>query len=98
MGESEAEKQELINHAQGKAEEIVAAAKARVQSIQLISEQLAEDDGKNAAAFAGAEKYITAFGELAKTNNTLILPANAGDMGSMAAQAMAIYNQLRIKK
>ena len=37
-----------------------------------------------------AESYIEQFGALARTNNTLILPANAGDVGSMIALAMNV--------
>lgn len=96
--ESEAEKIELINKAQGQAEQVIAAAKARAQAIELISRKLSEDNGENAAAFAIAENYINAFGKLAKTTNTLILPSNTGDVSSMVAQAMTIYGQLHSKK
>lgn len=82
----EAEKQELINEALGQAEAVVAAGKARAQSIELVSQALCGENGQNAAALAVAEKYVGAFGELAKTNNTLILPANTGDVSSMVAQ------------
>ena len=41
-----------------------------------------------------AEQYISAFGELAKKGNTLIMPANAGDASSMIAQAMATYKSV----
>jgi hypothetical protein len=40
-----------------------------------------------------AEQYITKFGELAKTGNTLILPANVSDVGSMIAVAMSAIRQ-----
>jgi len=95
---SEAEKQELINEALGQAEAVVAAGKARAQSIELVSQALCGENGQNAAALAVAEKYVGAFGELAKTNNTLILPANTGDVSSMVAQAMTIYGQLQGRK
>ena len=36
-----------------------------------------------------AEQYIGQFGELAKKSNTLVLPANVADVGSMIALAMA---------
>jgi hypothetical protein len=42
--------------------------------------------GNNAAALTVAEQYVQAFGNLAKTSNTVILPANAGDAASMVAQ------------
>merc|ERR1719219_1351089 len=95
---SEAEKQELINAAQGTAQAVVAAGEARAQSIELVSQALCGENGQNAAALAVAEKYVGAFGELAKTNNTLILPANTGDVSSMVAQAMTIYGQLQGRK
>lgn len=92
---SEAEKQQMINEAQGAAEAVVAAGKARAQSIELVSKSLSEINGSNAASLAIAEKYVTAFQELARTNNTLILPSNTGDVSSMVAQALSIYNQLQ---
>ncbi|TRY67609.1 hypothetical protein TCAL_11140 [Tigriopus californicus] len=92
---SEAEKQELINAAHGAAEAVVAAGRARAESIALVAEALHHHNGHNAASLAVAEKYVTAFQALAKTNNTLILPANAGDVSNMVAQAMTIYNQVQ---
>jgi len=93
---SEAEKQELINAAQGAAEAVVAAGKARAQSIQMVSESLGKRNGQNAANLAVAEQYVEAFQHLARTNNTLILPANTGDVTSMVAQAMTIFKQLSV--
>lgn len=95
---SEAEKQELINAALGQAESLVAAGKARAQSIELVSKALTNENGQNAAALAVAEQYVGAFGNLARTNNTLILPANTGDVSGMVAQAMTIYGQLQGRK
>ena len=83
---SEAEKQQLINEALGQAEAVIAAGRARAQSIELVSKALTGENGQNAAALAVAEKYVGAFGELARTNNTLILPANTGDVSGMVAQ------------
>lgn len=94
--QSEAEKQQLINEAQGQAEAVIAAGNARAQSIELVSKALDEVNGSNAAALAVAEKYVSAFQELAKTNNTLILPSNTGDVSAMVAQAMGIYKQLAV--
>eukprot|EP00096_Caligus_rogercresseyi_P009583 TRINITY_DN3278_c0_g1_i4.p1 TRINITY_DN3278_c0_g1~~TRINITY_DN3278_c0_g1_i4.p1 ORF type:complete len:352 (-),score=79.70 TRINITY_DN3278_c0_g1_i4:95-1150(-) len=91
---SEAQKTELINAAQGSAQAVVAAGEARAKSIELIAESLKQRHGQNAASLAVAEKYVSAFGELAKTNNTLILPSNTGDVTHMVAQAMTIYKNL----
>ena len=51
-----------------------------------VSKALGQTNGSNAASLAVAEKYVTAFQELARTNNTLILPSNTGDVSSMVAQ------------
>ncbi len=93
---SEAEKQELINAAQGAAEAVIAAGRARAESIALVSESLCKKNGQNAASLAVAEKYVGAFENLARTNNTLILPANAGDVTGMVAQAMTVFKQLSV--
>jgi hypothetical protein len=37
-----------------------------------------------------AEQYVDRFGQLAKAGNTLILPANLSDVGSMIALAMNV--------
>ena len=42
--------------------------------------------GERAATLNVAEQYVNAFSNLAKTNNTVVLPANVGDAGSMVAQ------------
>jgi len=48
----------------------------------------------NAASLNVAELYVAAFQQLARTNNTLILPANCNDVTSMVSQAMATYQTL----
>ena len=41
-----------------------------------------------------AEQYVAAFKALAASGSTVVVPANTGDVGSMVAQAMAIYRQV----
>lgn len=41
-----------------------------------------------------AQNYIEAFSNLAKTNNTIILPANVGDVTTTVSSAVAIYQNL----
>jgi hypothetical protein len=40
-----------------------------------------------------AEDYIERFGQLAQETNTLVLPANVADVGSMLSLAMNIIKQ-----
>merc|ERR1712227_26994 len=91
---SEAFKAEQINKAQGEAEAVVALANARAEAISKVAAALGQKDGHNAVSISVAEQYIEAFGKLAKTNNTLLLPSNTGDVSSMVSQMMAIYKNL----
>lgn len=92
--QSEAKKQEQINNAEGEAKALFAVAEARAESIEIVANALRSQGGTNAAALSVAQQYITAFNKLAKTNNTLILPCNVGDVPQLVAQAMAIYKKV----
>jgi len=91
---SEAARAELVNKAEGEAEALLAVARARAQSLAVISEALSLPNGGNAASLAIAEQYVRAFQQLAKNTNTMLLPADTGNMSSMVAQAMAIYGNV----
>lgn len=52
------------------------------------SNYLFSQDSKHAASLTLAEQYVSAFNKLARTNNTLILPANAGDVSNLVAQVL----------
>jgi regulator of protease activity HflC (stomatin/prohibitin superfamily) len=87
---SEGEKQAAINTAQGEAEAIKAVATATAQAIQQVALAIQSPGGMDAVNLKVAEKYVEAFGNVAKQGNTLILPANLADMGGMVATAMSI--------
>ncbi|KAL1509881.1 hypothetical protein ABEB36_004552 [Hypothenemus hampei] len=89
---SEAERQEQINKATGEASAIIAVAEARAKGLQVVAEALQSELGSNAAALSIAEQYVGAFDNLARTNNTLILPANASDVSSIVTQALSVYS------
>lgn len=92
--DSEGQRESAINRATGDAQAILAKAKARSEAITMVSKALNQVEGSQAASLSVAEQYIGAFGNLAKTSNTVILPANAGDVSSMVAQAMAVYGSI----
>ncbi|CAH1112601.1 unnamed protein product [Psylliodes chrysocephalus] len=91
---SEADRQEQINKAAGEAAAILAVAEARSGGLKLVAEALQKDLGPNAASLSIAEQYVSAFNKLARTNNTLILPANTGDVSNLVSQAMSIYSTI----
>ena len=85
---SEAKKQQQINEAEGAAAAILAIAQATAEGLRKVADTIQLPGGQEAVQLRVAEQYITKFGELAKTNNTLILPASVSDVGSMIAVAM----------
>ncbi len=88
---SEAALTDQTNRAKGQAEAIKEVAFATAAGIREVAKAINEQGGENAVALRVAEKYIDAFGELAKTSTTMLLPVNANDAGSMVAQAMAVF-------
>jgi ribosome-binding ATPase YchF (GTP1/OBG family) len=44
----------------------------------------------SAANLKIAEQYIHAFAQLARTNNTLIVPSNVSDIAGLVASAMTV--------
>jgi len=90
---SEAKKQQQINEAEGAASAILAIAEATAEGLRKVAETIQMPGGQEAVQLRVAEQYITKFGELAKTNNTLILPATVSDVGSMIALAMSAIKQ-----
>ena len=82
---SEAQKEKQINEAQGKAQEILLIAKATSEGIRRIAEAINAPGGKDAVNLRIAESYVEQFGNLARANNTLILPAELSDIGAAVA-------------
>jgi regulator of protease activity HflC (stomatin/prohibitin superfamily) len=91
---SEAKKQQQINEAEGAASAILAIAQATAEGLRKVAETIRVPGGQEAVQLRVAEQYITKFGELAKTTNTLILPASVSDVGSMIAVAMNAMRQI----
>jgi regulator of protease activity HflC (stomatin/prohibitin superfamily) len=89
---SEARKQQQINEAEGQAAAIMSVATATAEGIRRVAEAIKLPGGYEAVQLRVAEQYIGQFGELAKESNTLILPANVADVGSMIALAMKVIN------
>lgn len=90
INQSEGDKQAAINRALGEAEAIKAVATASAEAIAKIATSIRTPGGMEAVNLQVAEKYVDAFGNIAKEGNTLILPGNMADMGSMVAAAMKV--------
>lgn len=93
---SEALKAEQINTASGEAEAILLKAEATARGIDAVaaSIQKGASDAQSAISLSVAEKYVDAFGKLAKEGTAVVVPGNVGDMGGMIASAMAVYGKV----
>lgn len=92
---SEGEKQKRINEAEGRAAEIEKVATATAMGVREIAAAINEEGGMNAVNLRVAEQYITEFGKLAQSSNSLIIPANLSDIASMIASAMTVIKDQR---
>jgi regulator of protease activity HflC (stomatin/prohibitin superfamily) len=90
IARSEGEKIASINRAEGQAKAVVAMAEANAEALRQIAAAIREPGGSDAVNLKVAEQYVLAFGELAKTNNSIIVPANLGEMSGLIASAMQI--------
>jgi regulator of protease activity HflC (stomatin/prohibitin superfamily) len=92
---SEGEKTAAINKAQGDATAIRLIAEATASAVQAVAAAMNQPGGDRAANLKIAEQYVAAFGNLARTNNTLIVPANVSDVAGLLATAMTVLDRTR---
>lgn len=90
IARSEGEQQAAINRAHGEAAAIVALAEASADALRKVGAAISEPGGQDAVNLRVAEEYVEAFANLAKTNNSIIVPANLADMSGLIASAMQI--------
>ncbi|KAI9782732.1 MAG: hypothetical protein M1839_004720 [Geoglossum umbratile] len=93
---SEAMRAEQINMASGEAEAILLKAQATAAGIDAVAKVIAEgrESAQGAVSLSVAEKYVDAFGKLAKEGTAVVVPGNVGDIGGMIASAMAVYGKV----
>jgi regulator of protease activity HflC (stomatin/prohibitin superfamily) len=91
--QSEATRQQHINEAEGEAAAILAIARATAQGIREVAEATTVPGGLDAVRLRVAERWIERFGDLARTTNSMILPANVADVASMISVAMNVFAQ-----
>ena len=92
---SEGEKQAVINKAQGEAAAILAVAEANASALRQIGEATQSNGGITAMNLKVAEQYVQAFQNMASKNNTLIVPANMGDISTLISSAMKIVENTK---
>ena len=68
-------------------------AEANADAIRKIAEALQQPGGSEAVNLKVAEQYVAAFGKIAKEGNTLIMPANVAELGSLVAAGLSIVKK-----
>lgn len=91
--ESEAVRTKQVNEAQGQAEAILSVAQSTAEGIKMISQTINQPGGNEAMQLRIAEQYIHEFGKIAQKGNTIVLPANLSDIGSMITMAKGLIDK-----
>ena len=91
IAKSEGEKQAEINQAQGHAAALLAIAEANAKAIRQVAESIEAPGGLQAVNLKVAEQYVAAFANIAKTSNTVIVPANLSDLAGLITSAMTVF-------
>lgn len=93
IARSEGEKQRKINEASGTASEIEMVAIATAKGITEIAKSINAEGGMNAVNLRVAEQYLNEFGKLAKTNNTMIVPADLSDIAGVISSITSVMSK-----
>ncbi len=98
---SEGQRQQEINIADGRRQAEILSAEGEARAIELIAAATAaairvvgsaahEPGGLEALQMQVARDYIEKWGNLAKTGNSLVIPADMGNIGALVSTALAI--------
>jgi len=93
--ESEANRQQQINEAAGEAEAILAVATATAEGLRRVAAAVSSPGGRDAMQLRIAEDYVQQFGNIARTTNTVVVPASVSDIAGMIAMATKVFEQSR---
>ena len=80
-----------------RAKEIELIAIATAEGLRKIAAAIQEPGGQQAVSLRVAEQYIKEFGNLAKTNNPMIVPADLANVGAAVAGLTEMLNVVRPK-
>ena len=87
---SEGERQRRINEAEGRAKEILLVAEAQAEGISKVAAAINGQGGIESVNMQLAQQYLKEFGNLAKTNNTMIIPSNLADVAGVLKSCTAV--------
>ena len=91
---SEGERARRINEAEGKAQEILLVAEAQATGIRKVAEAIGAPGGLESVNMQLAQQYLAQFGNLAKTNNTMIIPSNLADVAGVLKACTSVVKKI----
>ena len=91
---SEGERARRINEAEGKAKEILLVAEAQAAGIRQVAEAIGAKGGIESVNMQLAQQYLAQFGNLAKTNNTMIIPSNLADVAGVIKACTSVVKKI----
>ena len=94
VNRADGSRRSVVLAADGEAAAILARARATAEAVSLLGAAVTGPGGNAAVSLRIAEQYVAAFGKIAKSSTTLLLPANAGDAAGMVANAMAVWGKV----
>ena len=68
-------------------------ADATADAITKIAAAIRQPGGEQAVQLKVAEKAVEAYGQLAKTNNTMIVPGNMSEVSALIGTAMTLLRR-----
>ena len=91
---SEGERARKINEAEGRAKEILLVADAQAEGIRKVAQALGEKGGLESVNMQLAQQYLAQFGNLAKTNNTMIIPSDLANVAGVIKACTSIVKKV----
>ena len=95
IAKSEGEKMKRINEASGRAQEILLVAEAQASGIRQVASAINEQGGLAAVNVQLGQQYLSEFGKLAKTNNTMIIPADLANVAGILKAATTVIKEVK---
>ena len=95
IAKSEGEKMKRINEASGRAQEILLVAEAQANGIRQVAAAISSEGGLASVNTQLAQQYLTEFGKLAKTNNTMIVPADLANVAGVLKAATTVIKEVK---
>ena len=95
INRAEGERQSKIALAEGKAKEITLVADAQAAGINAVANAINAPGGKESVNMQLAQQYIAQFGNLAKANNSMIIPSNLADVAGIIKTCSKVIQETK---